>query len=137
VLNDSKFAHFDFKRWAEETEVRSNLKFTVYIIEAAGQVTPEFFVCQSTLSLCTNPNYYQNVTLSITAKPHQQVSQKTVYELQIEDKVLKKINAAEQQATIIVKLNPTAQAKNPFNLVAIELLNNNKVLYLREGRPLE
>lgn len=29
------------------------------------------------------------------------------------------------------------EEKTPFNLAAIEFVNNNKVLYLREGRPLE
>lgn len=57
--------------------------------------------------------------------------------MQIDDKVLKKINSAEQQATIIVKLNPASGSKSPFNLAAVEFINNNKVLYLREGRPIE
>jgi hypothetical protein len=110
----------------------------VYIIEALGKVVPEFFVCQSTLNLCTDINYYKNVTVPIAFKPHSDVSQKQVYDLQIEDKVLKKINAAEEEATIIVKLSP-GQNKTDLqvNIIAIELVNNNKVLYLREGRPLE
>jgi hypothetical protein len=52
----------------------------------------------------------------------------------VEDKLLKKINIAEQQAIVVVKLNPDKPAKgeaDDFSLVAIELLNNNKVLYLR------
>lgn len=44
------------------------MKFTVYMIEAAGKVKPSFAVCQSTINLCTNPNFYKNTTLPITAK---------------------------------------------------------------------
>lgn len=60
----------------------------------------------------------------------------------VEDKQLKKINAAEEEATIIIKFTDMDSTVNPtknalFNLVAVELVNNNKVSYLREGRPLE
>ena len=91
-------------------------------------------MCESTLNLCINPNFYKNTTVPITAKSAGSISEKKVYELEIDQKVLKKINIAEQQATIIVKLSAGEKSDGkqyPFNLVAIELLNNNKVLYLR------
>ena len=72
--------------------------------------------------------------MPINAKSAGSISGKKVYELEIDQKVLKKINIAEQQATIIVKLSAGEKSDGkqyPFNLVAIELLNNNKVLYLR------
>ena len=43
--------------------------------------------------------------MPITAKSAGSISEKKVYELEIDQKVLKKINIAEQQATIIVKLS--------------------------------
>lgn len=105
VEGEGRFAHFDFKRWAEETDEKAtSVKFTVYMIEAAGKVTPSFAVCQSTISLCTNPSFYKNTTLPIAAKSAGSISEKKVYELEIDQKVLKKINIAEQQAIIIVKL---------------------------------
>lgn len=48
-LQDVKFAHFNFKRWKAETELKSSLKFTVNTINVVGKVTPEFFVCNTNL----------------------------------------------------------------------------------------
>ena len=142
-----KFAHFDFRRWAAETDVAQGLKFTAYLINILGSVKTEFFVCLTTLGLCTNPKLYKNATVPIPSKPHDNLSEKQVYELVVEDKLLKKINAAEEEATIIIKFTDTRTAEEVkvaaeskqagFNLVAVELVNNNKVAYLREGRPLE
>ncbi len=89
------------------------------------------------MGLCTNPKFYKNSTVPIKAVPQNDVSQKKIFELTIEDSLLKKINAAEEQATIIVRFSDKKPSNESMNLVAIELMNNNKVLYLREGRPLE
>lgn len=51
---------------------------------------------------------------------------------------MKSINVAEEEAVIIVRLTGTSTDKdNAYSLAALEFLNNNKVLYLREGRPFE
>ena len=99
----TKFAHFDFRRWASETDAAQSLRFTAYLINILGRVRTEFFVCLTTLGLCTNPALFRNATVPITAKPHDKVSEKHVYELAVEERLLKKINAAEEEATIIVR----------------------------------
>ena len=60
------------------------------------------------------------------------------YIIEIDDSVLQKINVVEKEGNIIVKMTKEeSDATLGFNLVALEILNNNKVQYLREDRPLE
>jgi hypothetical protein len=53
------------------------------------------------------------------------------------------INAVEKEGIIVVSLKATKDEKRAeesgldFSLIAVEFVNNNKVLYLREDRPLE
>lgn len=79
----TKFAHFNYMRWVEETERKASLKFTVYMIEVVGKVVPEFRVCQSTIGECTNEDTYKDHTKLIPSKPHNDVSQKQIYDLEI------------------------------------------------------
>ena len=44
----------------------------------------------------------------------------------------------EKEGNLVVRLSATEKDANlNFNLVALEMLNKNKVQYLREDRPLE
>jgi len=40
VVKDTKFAYFNFKRWAIETDAKNNIKFTVYTISIFGVIQP-------------------------------------------------------------------------------------------------
>jgi hypothetical protein len=44
----------------------------------------------------------------------------------------------EQVAMFVVRLTTSKEklSKSGYNLITLEFINNNKILFLREGRPL-
>lgn len=54
VEGRSRFAWFNFRHWASETDQSANLRFTTSVIEVAGIITPTFYICKSTLELCSS-----------------------------------------------------------------------------------
>ena len=49
IEGGSRFAWFNFKHWASETDKSANLRFTTSVIEVSGIITPTFLVCKSTV----------------------------------------------------------------------------------------
>lgn len=74
--------------------MNSNLKFTVSTLHVLGKVNPEFRICQSTISECTDPATYINSTRAIESGTHDLIGEKQIYELEIKEKDLQNINSA-------------------------------------------
>lgn len=53
-----------------ETEVNTSLKFTVNTIEVMGMVNPEFRLCKSTISDCTDVKTFESSTSLIKLDKH-------------------------------------------------------------------
>lgn len=79
IENNSRFAWFNFKHWASETDKALNLKFTTSVIQVAGVVTPTFFICKSTLDLCSN-TLWTNYTTPLKIMKKESLSEKTLFE---------------------------------------------------------
>jgi hypothetical protein len=47
------------------------------------------------------------------------------------------INSFESEGLVMVHLESAESKGSGVSIIAIEFINNNKVLYLRENRPLE
>ena len=47
------------------------------------------------------------------------------------------INSFESEGLVMVHLESAESKESGVSIIAIEFINNNKVLYLRENRPLE
>jgi hypothetical protein len=139
-LKDSRFAHFNFKRWIFQTEQASSLRFSASLLNVLGTAEAEFFLCNSfSLQQCTSPDSYKNNTQAIKVISQEQVGQKVTFQLEIVEDTLKRVNTVEKEGNIVVRLEVREKAPDSvgYNLVAVELFNNNKVQYLREDRPLE
>lgn len=132
---EQRIAHFNYRRWVIEKERKANVRFTVLALPVFGHAQLEFRACTSVLAMCTNPTKYLNYSQSVEASKHTEVSGKEVWDIEIGRDLIKQVNKVEEGANIIVVLKADGQMK--YSLTAIEFRNNNKVLYMREGHPLE
>ena len=76
-----------------------------------GQVDLEFLVCKTVTSWCTDLKTYKNNTIPIKVLNKNLVSQKEIYELEISNEVIRKINQVEEQVNIVVKMQKVKREK--------------------------
>jgi hypothetical protein len=71
-----------------------------------GGVQPEFRYCKSDLNTCINPKTSDNHTKVVLPKKVNDVSSRVVYDFELTNIELQKINIVEEEFVMIVKLTP-------------------------------
>ena len=84
ALKEQRFAYFNFKKWISETEMNTNIKFTVSTLEVLGKVDLEFRICKTLISYCTDLETFENSSIPLKINSHDVIGEKRIYELEIE-----------------------------------------------------